>query len=142
MIAESGQGRAPSRRASRHRARGRAPGSGELAATVLSTFRLPYVQRLLPFLVPEFSVWSELDPSNLLAGRVDAIAIDDGKVMEVLDWKSDRDTALHRAAYIQQLRRYPSGNVGTAGRDHIHDDGRNRAGLALRVNHRRALLGC
>ena len=82
------------------------PVPSELAATVLGTFRLPYVQRLLPFLVPEFSVWSELDPSNLLAGRVDAIAIDDDKVMEVLDWKSDRDTALHRAAHIQQLKRY------------------------------------
>lgn len=48
----------------------------------------------------------ELDPDNLLAGRVDVIAIDDGKVMEVLDWKSDRDTKLHRAAYVQQLQRY------------------------------------
>ncbi|CDX14165.1 UvrD/REP helicase [Mesorhizobium plurifarium] len=78
----------------------------ELAATALQTFQLPYVQRLLPILVPELSVWSELAPSNLLAGRVDAIAIEDGKVLEVLDWKSDRDTDLHRAAYVQQLQRY------------------------------------
>jgi ATP-dependent exoDNAse (exonuclease V) beta subunit len=82
------------------------PVPNELAATALKTFRLPYVQRLLPLLVPELSVWSELDPGNLLAGRVDAIAIDDGKVMEVLDWKSDRDTELHRASYVQQLQRY------------------------------------
>ncbi|PDT43869.1 DNA helicase UvrD [Sinorhizobium fredii] len=82
------------------------PVPGELAATALQTFRLPYVQHLLPFLVPELSVWSELDPGNLLAGRVDAIAIEDGKVLEVLDWKSDRDTDLHRDAYVQQLQRY------------------------------------
>lgn len=66
----------------------------------------PRVQHLLPLLVPELSVWSELDPGNLLAGRVDAIAIEDGKVLEVLDWKSDRDTKLHRDAYVQQLQRY------------------------------------
>ncbi|TIS93288.1 MAG: DNA helicase UvrD, partial [Mesorhizobium sp.] len=82
------------------------PDPGELAATALQTFRLSYVQRLLPFLVPELSVWSELDPGNLLAGRVDAIAIEGGTVLEALDWKSDRDTYLHRAAYIQQLQRY------------------------------------
>ncbi len=82
------------------------PVPGELAATALRTFRLPYVQHLLPFLVPELSVWSELDPGNLLAGRVDAIAIEDGKVLEILDWKSDRDTDLHREAYVQQLQRY------------------------------------
>ena len=82
------------------------PVPGELAATALRTFRLPYVQRLVPFLVPELSVWCELDPGNLLAGRVDAIAVEDGKVLEVLDWKSDRDTTLHRAAYVQQLQRY------------------------------------
>jgi len=82
------------------------PVPGELAATALRTFRLPYVQRLVPFLVPELSVWCELDPGNLLAGRVDAIAVEDGKVLDVLDWKSDRDTTLHRAAYVQQLQRY------------------------------------
>ena len=69
-------------------------------------YRLPYVQRLLPVLVPELSVWGELKSGNLLAGRVDAIAIEDGKVLEVLDWKSDRDTSLHRAAYVHQLQRY------------------------------------
>lgn len=82
------------------------PVPAELAATALKTFRLPHVQRLLPLLVPELSVWGEVDAGSLLAGRVDAIAIDDGKVIEVLDWKSDRDTALHRADYVQQLRRY------------------------------------
>ena len=82
------------------------PVPGELAATVLKTFLLPHVQHLLPFLVPELSVWGEPAPGDLLAGRVDAIAIEDGKVIEVLDWKSDRDTALHRAAYVQQLQGY------------------------------------
>lgn len=80
--------------------------AGELAATALQTYRLPYVQRLLPVLVPELSIWSEIESGNLLAGRVDAIALGDGKVLEVLDWKSDRDTSLHRDAYVQQLQRY------------------------------------
>jgi hypothetical protein len=44
--------------------------------------------------------------TSLLAGRVDAIAIDHGKVLEVLDWKSARDTRLHRAVYVQQLQYY------------------------------------
>lgn len=82
------------------------PVPGELAATALRTFQLPYVQRLLPVLVPEFAVWGELESNNLLAGRVDAIAIEDGKVLEVLDWKSDRDTDLHRAGYVRQLQHY------------------------------------
>jgi hypothetical protein len=85
---------------------GELPVPGELAATALQTYRLPYVQRLLPVLVPELSVWGELKSGNLLAGRVDAIAIEDGKVLEVLDWKSDRDTGLHRAVYVQQLQYY------------------------------------
>jgi hypothetical protein len=82
------------------------PIPGELATTALQTFQLPYIQRLLPVLVPELSVWSEANPGNLLAGRVNAIAIDDGKVLEALDWKSDRDTGLHRAVYVQQLQYY------------------------------------
>jgi len=81
------------------------PVSGELATTALQTYGLPHVQTLLPHLVPELSVWGEME-AGLLAGRVDAIAIEDGKVLEVLDWKSDRDTSLNRVAYVQQLQRY------------------------------------
>ena len=87
-------------------AEGPLPAPGALATTALQTYRLPYVQRLLPVLVPELSVWGEIEAGNLLAGRVDAIAIEDGKVLEILDWKSDRDTSLHRAAYVHQLQRY------------------------------------
>ena len=82
------------------------PVPSELAATALKTFGLPYVQRLIPFLVPELAVWTELDAKNLLAGRVDAIAVDGGEILEVLDWKSDRDTTLHRAAHVEQLQHY------------------------------------
>lgn len=84
---------------------GPVPVPGELATTALQTYRLPHVQDLLPFLVPELSVWGETD-QGLLAGRIDAIAVHDGMVLEVLDWKSDRDTALHRVAHAKQLRRY------------------------------------
>ncbi len=82
------------------------PEPDELAATVLQTYRLPHVQTLLPHLVPELSVWGEVTSTDLLAGRVDAIAIEDGKVLDVLDWKSDRNTNINRAAYVQQLGRY------------------------------------
>ncbi|RUW26823.1 UvrD-helicase domain-containing protein, partial [Mesorhizobium sp. M4B.F.Ca.ET.013.02.1.1] len=82
------------------------PAPAELAATALKTCQLPYVQRLLPILVPELSVWGETDAGDLLAGRVDAIAIENGIVLEVLDWKSDHDTNRQRAAHVEQLRRY------------------------------------
>ena len=36
------------------------PTSRELATTTLQTYWLPYVQRLLPVLVPELSIWGEL----------------------------------------------------------------------------------
>lgn len=87
-------------------AAGPLPAPSELAATALQTYRLPYVQRLLPVLVPELSIWGAIEVGTLLAGRVDAIAIEGGKVLEVLDWKSDRDTNLHNAAYVRQLQRY------------------------------------
>lgn len=74
-------------------AEGPLPAPGALATTALQTYRLPYVQRLLPVLVPELSIWGEIEAGTLLAGRVDAIALEDGKVLEVLDWKSDRDTS-------------------------------------------------
>lgn len=56
--------------------------------------------------MPELSVWGETDAGDLLAGRVDAIAIENGIVLEVLDWKSDHDTNRQRAAHVEQLRRY------------------------------------
>ena len=91
------------------------PISGELATTALQTFQLPYVQRLLPVLVPELSIWGEIEAGDLLAGRVDAIAIEDDQVLEVVDWKSDRDAGLHRAAYVRQLRRYLQATLAPRG---------------------------
>lgn len=92
------------------------PDPGELAATALRTYWLPHVQSLLPHLVPELPIWGAVE-AGLLAGRVDAIAIEDGQVLEVLDWKSDRDPSVNRVAYVQQLQHYleataaPRGNL-------------------------------
>ena len=85
-----------------------------MATTALRTFWLPHVQGLLPSLVPELSVWGETK-EGVLAGRVDAIAIEDGKVLEVLDWKSDRDTGVSRVAHVLQLQRYLEAATATSG---------------------------
>jgi ATP-dependent exoDNAse (exonuclease V) beta subunit len=81
--------------------------AAEMANTVLDTCHLPHVARLWSRLVPEFAIWAELDDIGaLLSGRADAIAIDGSQILEVLDWKSDRNSTLHRAAHVQQMQRY------------------------------------
>jgi hypothetical protein len=87
---------------------GALPEPSELAATVVRTRRLPYVSRIWSSLVPELAVWSQVDATTLLAGRADAVAVADGKLLEVLDWKSDRDPLLHRARHVTQMQSYLS----------------------------------
>jgi ATP-dependent exoDNAse (exonuclease V) beta subunit len=82
------------------------PDALEMAGTVLRTRNLPYVAQLWPTLMPEYAVWAQLESGALLAGRADAIAVSGDKIVEVLDWKSDRDATAHRAAHVHQMRRY------------------------------------
>ncbi len=83
-----------------------APDAAEMASTALRSLRTPEIAKLRPLLVPELSVWSELD-GDLIAGRADAVAIENGSVSVVLDWKSDvRPTPEDRAQYAGQLTAY------------------------------------
>jgi CRISPR-associated exonuclease Cas4 len=82
------------------------PEPAEMAETALRALALPEIAALKPYLVPELAVWAARDAA-LVAGRADALAIRQGKIEVVVDWKSDLNpTAGVRAGYIGQLRDY------------------------------------
>jgi ATP-dependent exoDNAse (exonuclease V) beta subunit len=82
------------------------PEPRELAATALSTLRLPEVAALRPKLIPEVAIWAVTE-GTLLAGRADAAAWENNVPAVVLDWKSDvRPTPEDRAQYRGQLQEY------------------------------------
>jgi hypothetical protein len=83
------------------------PSTQEIAATAVRTLSLPDVAALRPLLVPELPVYGMPDAETALAGRADAVAVEDGKPSAVIDWKSEigpmpEDVAVHTA----QLRHY------------------------------------
>ena len=86
------------------------PDCDEVAATVLSTLALPDVVSLRPHLVPEVPVYAMVADgagSRPLAGRADALAVVDGAVTAVVDWKSDvAPGARERREHVDQLRLY------------------------------------
>jgi ATP-dependent exoDNAse (exonuclease V) beta subunit len=83
------------------------PDPVEAAATALRTLRLPDVLRWRPYLVPETAVWASADGCWLLAGRADAVAVENGRVSAVLDWKSDiAPGPQERMNYAGQLAEY------------------------------------
>jgi ATP-dependent exoDNAse (exonuclease V) beta subunit len=82
------------------------PEPAELATTALRTLHLPEINALRPKLVPELAIWSESE-DELLAGRADATAYENGVPAVVLDWKSDvAPTPEDRAQYRGQLHEY------------------------------------
>lgn len=83
------------------------PDHAECAATALRTLALPDVAALRPALRAEIPVWA-CDPDGILmAGRADAAAVEEGRIIAVLDWKSDLDpTPQDRAGYVGQLVTY------------------------------------
>src|SRR5262249_644124 len=82
------------------------PDPAEMGATALRTIRFPDLLRLPPQPLPEFSVWSQ-DGSVYVAGRADALAVEQDRVSVVLDWKSDAaPTAQDRAQHAAQLTDY------------------------------------
>lgn len=82
------------------------PLPAEMAETALGGLSLPAMAALKPYLVPEVAVWAMQD-THLVAGRADALAIQDGRIDVAIDWKSDvNPTADLRAAYGGQLRDY------------------------------------
>ena len=86
------------------------PDAGEVARTALATLVLPDVAAMRPHLVPEVPIYSMVAGGGHtmpLAGRADALAVDDGRITVVIDWKSDVAPGdQQRRAHVEQLRLY------------------------------------
>jgi ATP-dependent exoDNAse (exonuclease V) beta subunit len=89
---------------------GELPSKDEIATTAWKTMRLPEIVALRPELAPEFPVYAMLGDAAVqtaLAGRADAIAVRDGQVSVVVDWKSDvAPTAEDVQTHAGQIRHY------------------------------------
>ncbi|RVK33830.1 UvrD-helicase domain-containing protein [Sinorhizobium meliloti] len=88
------------------------PGAEEVALTAWRTLRLPDIVALRPRLVPEWPFYRMIadQPGPVaLAGRIDAIAFEDGGPSVLVDWKSDiapneqnlRDHARQLSDYLE-----------------------------------------
>jgi ATP-dependent exoDNAse (exonuclease V) beta subunit len=83
------------------------PDPKEVAQTARQTLQFADIAALRASLVPELAVWSGSQNDGYLAGRADAVAIVDGNVAAVLDWKSDlAPSAQERSGYRGQLSEY------------------------------------
>jgi ATP-dependent exoDNAse (exonuclease V) beta subunit len=84
------------------------PVAQEMADAVLASLALPEIAAVRPRLLPEVSLYAELGPQELLAGRADAIAYDEnGNAEIVFDWKSDVDpNEAVMAEHASQLSAY------------------------------------
>jgi hypothetical protein len=86
---------------------GAAPDPIEMAHTALKTLAFADVAALRPRLILEITILSGSAGGFLLAGRSDAIAVEDGNIIAVLDWKSDiAPSREERSGYIGQLSEY------------------------------------
>jgi ATP-dependent exoDNAse (exonuclease V) beta subunit len=89
---------------------GELPSKDEIAVTAWKTMRLREIAALRPELVPELPIYGMLADAadqTALAGRADAIAVRDGQVTVVVDWKSDvAPTAEDIRAHAGQIRHY------------------------------------
>jgi ATP-dependent exoDNAse (exonuclease V) beta subunit len=86
---------------------GTAPDPSEMARTALNTLTFADVAALRPRLIPEIAVWSGSAGGSLLAGRADAVAVENDDIIAVLDWKSDiAPSREERSSYIGQLTEY------------------------------------
>jgi hypothetical protein len=83
------------------------PDPSEMARAALKTLTFADVAALRPRLLPEIAIWSSSPDGICLAGRADALAVEDGKVIAILDWKSDiAPSQGERSGYIGQLSEY------------------------------------
>ena len=89
---------------------GALPDPAEVAATAIAALALPDIMALRPSLVPEMPVYATVDEGGgpmPLAGRIDALVVEDGVVTAVIDWKSDVAPGdAERHAHVEQLRLY------------------------------------
>jgi hypothetical protein len=68
------------------------PAADEIASTIWRTLQLPEIAALRPRLVPEWPIYALLAGASTptaVAGRIDAVSLEDGQASVVLDWKSD-----------------------------------------------------
>ena len=86
------------------------PDPGEIAHMVSAALALPEVAALRPHLIPEIQVHAMLPGKGMsrpLAGRADALVVEDGLVTGVIDWKSDvAPGERERLDHVEQLRLY------------------------------------
>lgn len=83
------------------------PDAAECATLVLNVGRLPAIAPLWDMLEPEVPIYGTEPTGTLIAGRADAVAIEDGRIQIVLDWKSDLDPdKATRADHAKQLSDY------------------------------------
>lgn len=79
----------------------------DCAASVLHARTLPGVADLWAQLEPEVPIYVSASDGSLIAGRADAVAMEDGRPVAVLDWKSDlAPTPAQHANYLGQLAQY------------------------------------
>ncbi|MBZ9605047.1 UvrD-helicase domain-containing protein [Phyllobacterium chamaecytisi] len=84
------------------------PDPTEMASAAIRTLRHPEIAALRSLLVPEVAVWSA-EGDTYLSGRADALAVEDGQITVVLDWKSDvSPTPSEHAGYLGQIAEYVS----------------------------------
>jgi len=84
----------------------RRPHANELGQTAYRALHLPEIAALRPSLVAEVPMWGR-EGVDYLAARGDAVAIEEGAVTAVVDWKSDVDPSpREHAAYIGQVEDY------------------------------------
>ncbi|AZO34826.1 MAG: DNA helicase UvrD [Mesorhizobium sp.] len=83
------------------------PDPAECAETALRARALPEVAALWPMLEAELPIYAIDTDGVLVSGRADALALRDGRIEVILDWKSDlAPTAAERAAYSAQVAAY------------------------------------
>ncbi|WP_245277764.1 PD-(D/E)XK nuclease family protein [Mesorhizobium sp. L48C026A00] len=88
------------------------PEADEIASTAWRTLHLPEIAALRPGLVPEWPIYALLADASeptALAGRIDAVALEEGRAAVVLDWKSDiapteEDMRIHAGQLEDYLR--------------------------------------
>lgn len=95
------------------------PDASEVARTALAALALPDIAALRPHLVPEVPIYSMVaggEDIMPLAGRADALAVHDGRITAVIDWKSDIAPGdQQRRAHVEQLRLYLAATVAPRG---------------------------
>lgn len=83
------------------------PDPAECAATALNARALPEIMALWPILQAELPIYAIDTDGVLISGRADAVAVREGRIEVVLDWKSDlAPTAAERAAHSAQVAAY------------------------------------